>query len=124
MTRSTGGEMDIIASRNGRTGVLALCGRLDTASAPGLLPRAIAQCDTGIGTLLIDLQQIDYLNSAGFWALIAAKRRAEQVSIAIVLCGLNDIVHDLFKVSGLLGSFRIYPDSAAALVAVARPDST
>jgi anti-anti-sigma factor len=113
--------MDIIESRNGQTGILVLSGRLDTASAPNLLPRAIAQCGTHIDTLLIDLQQIEYLNSAGFRALIAVKRRAEQVSIAIALCGLNRILHELFEISGLLGSFRTYPDAAAALAAIARP---
>lgn len=115
--------MDIIESHNDQTGVLALAGRLDTSGAPALAPRAITLCDTGIRALLIDLQRVEYLTSAGFRALIAIRRHTEQASIAMALCGLNDVVHDLFEVSGLLGSFRIYSDRASALAAVAKPDS-
>jgi anti-anti-sigma factor len=116
--------MDIVESYQGQTGILTLSGRLDASGAPALSPRAIALCDTGIRALLIDLQQVEYLTSAGFRALIAIKRHAEQASIATALCGLNEIVSDLFQVSGLLGSFRVYSDSAAALAAVAEPDPT
>jgi anti-anti-sigma factor len=114
--------MDIVESYQGQTGILTLSGRLDTSGAPALAPRAVALCDTGIRALLIDLQLVEYLTSSGFRALIAIKRRAEQTSIEIVLCGLNDIVSDLFQVSGLLGSFRVYSDSASALAAVAQTD--
>jgi anti-anti-sigma factor len=117
--------MDIVESNQGRTGILTLSGRLDTSGAPALPPRAIALCDTGIRALLIELQQVEFLTSAGFRALIAIKRHAEQVSIEMALCGLNEIVTDLFQVSGLLGSFRIYSDAAAALAALApaaKPD--
>ena len=53
-------------------------------------------------------------------ALIAIRRHAEQTSIDLALCGLNEVVHDLFEASGLLGSFHIYRDPASALAAVTR----
>ena len=102
--------MDIIESRSGRADVLALSGALDTSSAPALSVRAIALCNSGIRSILIDLNQVPYLTSAGFRSFIAIHRRAEQAGIGMALCGLNDVVHDLFEASGLLGSFRIYPD--------------
>jgi anti-anti-sigma factor len=114
--------MDIIESHDGQTGVLAISGRLDTSGAPALAPRAITLCDIGIRALLIDLQQVDYLTSAGFRALIAIRRHTEQASIGMALCGLNDVVHDLFEVSGLLGRFRIYSDRASALAGIAKTD--
>jgi anti-anti-sigma factor len=115
--------MDIIESHDGQTGVLAISGRLDTSGAPALAPRAITLCDTGIRALVIDLQQVEYLTSAGFRTLIAIRRHTEQTSIGLALCGLNDVAHDLFEVSGLLGSFRIYSDRASALAGVAKPDA-
>jgi anti-anti-sigma factor len=114
--------MDIIESRTGRAGVLTLAGRLDTSTAPALPPRAIALCDAGVRAILIDFQGVEYLTSAGFRALIAIKRHAEQASVEMALCGLNEVVRDLFEVGGLLGSFRVYSDSASALAAVARQD--
>ena len=112
--------MDIIESRNGQAGILTLSGRLDTTSAPALAPRAIALYEGGVRAILIDFQRIEFLTSAGFRALIAIRRHAEQTSIDLALCGLNEVVHDLFEASGLLGSFHIYRDPASALAAVTR----
>jgi stage II sporulation protein AA (anti-sigma F factor antagonist) len=112
--------MDIIETRSGRTGILTLSGRLDTTSAPALPPRAVALCEGGVGALLIDLQRVEFLTSAGFRALIAIRRHAEQVHVEMVLCGMNEVVHDLFEASGLLGSFRVCPDADSAQAALAR----
>jgi len=113
--------VDIIESRVGQISVLALSGGLDTSSAPSLSVRAIRLCDAGIGTILIDLDKVPHVTSAGFRSFIAIKKRAEQTGIGMALCGLNELVRDLFEVSGLLGSFRIYPDRVSALAAIADP---
>jgi anti-anti-sigma factor len=113
--------MDIIESRIGQTSVLALSGALDTSSAPALSAQAIALCDAGIRTILIDLDQVSYMTSAGFRSFIVIGRRAEQNGIGMALCGLNELVHELFEVSGLLSSFRIYKDRASALEAIDQP---
>ena len=110
--------MDIIESRVGRTSVLALSGGLDTSSAPALSARATELCVPGIRTILIDLAQVPHVTSAGFRSFIAISKHAEQAGIGMTLCGLKDLVHDLFEVSGLLGTFRIFPDRTAALAAI------
>jgi anti-anti-sigma factor len=116
--------LDIIESRAGQTGVLALSGALDASSAPALSARAIALCDTGVHAVLIDLNQISHVTSAGFRSFIAINKYAEQVGVGLALCGLNELVHDLFEVSGLSGSFRAYPDRAWALAAIAQPGAS
>jgi anti-anti-sigma factor len=110
--------MDTTESRAGRTGVLALSGAVDASSAPSLSERASALCDTDVQAVLIDLDQISHVTSAGFRSFIAIGKHAEQVGVTLALCGANDLVHDLFEVSGLAGSFRIYPDRASALAAI------
>lgn len=109
--------MDIIESRVGRTGVLALSGALNTLSAPALTNRAIPLCGAGIRTILIDLDKVPHLTSAGLRSFIMINQRAQQAGVGMALCGLNEMVHDLFEVSGMLGIFRIYPDRAAAVAA-------
>lgn len=116
--------MDIIELHSGHTGVLTLSGRLDTSSASELSSRAIALSDPGIRAVLIDLQHVEYLTSAGFRALIAIRQHAEHRSIGLALCGLNGMVQDLFNVSGLLASFHIYPDATSAIAALAKQGST
>ncbi|HEY5230715.1 MAG TPA: STAS domain-containing protein [Galbitalea sp.] len=115
--------MDIIGSQVGRTSVLALSGALNTLSAPALSVRAIALCDTGVHTILVDLGKVPHLTSAGLRALMVINKRAEQAGVGMALCGLNEMVHDLLDVSGMLDIFRIYPDRESALVAIDRPGS-
>lgn len=110
--------MDITESREGQTGILALTGALDMTGAPTLSGRGFALCDAGVRTLLIDLDRVPHLTSAGFRAFIAIKRRTEQGSIGLVLCGLNDVVRELFDIGGLLGSFTIAADRASALAMI------
>ncbi len=111
--------MDIIESHEGQTGILTLAGPLNNASAPLLSTRAFAVCGSGVRTLLIDLEAVPLLTSAGFRSLIAIKRRASPDSIDLALCGLNDVVRELFEIGGMLDSFRIFPDRASALAAIA-----
>ena len=116
--------MDIIGSRIGQTSVVALSGALNTSSAPHLLVRAIALCDTGIRMILIDLDQVPYVTSSGFRSLIQVRKRAEQSGVGIALCGLNEVVFDLFDVSGMLDIFHVYSDRVSALAAIGQPGAS
>jgi anti-anti-sigma factor len=116
--------MEIIEQRDGQTAILAISGALDTMSAPALSERAIALCENRVRAILINFEQVSHLTSAGFRALMAIQRRTEPASIGLALCGLNELVLDLFEVSGLRSSFRIYPDQASALAAIAERHAT
>jgi anti-sigma B factor antagonist len=91
---------------------------LDASSAPALSVRAIGLCDSGDRAILIDLAEVPYLTSAAFRSFIAIRKRAEPAGVAMAICGLNDLLKDLFEASGLMGVFRIYPDRTSALAAI------
>ena len=113
--------MDIIESRVGRTCVLAISGPLNMESAPALSEQAIALCATGIRAILIDLAQVPHLTSSGLRSLLTINKRAEQAGVGTALCGMTELIYDLFDVSGMLGVFRIYADRASALAAIDQP---
>jgi anti-anti-sigma factor len=110
--------MEITALRDGDVSILALSGALDTLNAPALSARALGLCDAGVRSILIDLAQARYVTSAGFRSFIEIGKRTQQAGGGMALCGLNDLVHDLFEVSGFLSIFHIYPDRALALAAI------
>jgi anti-sigma B factor antagonist len=111
--------MEITALRDGDVTILAISGALDTLHAPALSARAHALCDAGTCRVLIDLAQAPYMTSAGFRSFIEISRRTRQAGGEMALCGLNDLLRDLFEVSGFEGIFRIYPERASALAAMA-----
>lgn len=114
--------MEINQSRDGQTAILSVAGRIDTLTAPVLTEQAVNLCDTGIRGVLLDMQSVEYMSSAGFRALLMVRRRTQQGAIGLALCGLNALLDDLFEVSGLHGIFRIYSDRAAALAAIGNKD--
>ncbi len=109
--------MDIVETREGETAIVALVGALDTSSSPALTAKAFALCGTGIRALVVDLDRVPHLTSAGFRAFIAIKRRCATGAIQMTLCGCNDLVREMFEIGGMLGTFRIVADREAALQA-------
>jgi anti-anti-sigma factor len=112
--------MELTESLEGQIGILALYGALDSGSAPSLTIRAFALCDSGVRAIVIDMDEVPHLTSSGFRSFIAIKRRASQKGIPLALCGMNDVVRELFDIGGMLGTFTIATDQASALAVVMR----
>lgn len=79
---------------------VTLSGRLDAITSvefeKQLLPKAAVP---GI-KLLIDLQNMDYISSAGLRSLLLLKKAVQKASGRMVLTGLNEMALDVFRVSG------------------------
>lgn len=110
--------MELLEERIGPTLLVALRGRLDSANAPAAGVRLVETIGPPPGGVVLDLERLDYLTSAGFRALLLARRRADQVGSRLVLCGLSDTLHRLFDVGGFVHVFEIHADRVAALAAV------
>ena len=100
-------EMQEIAA--GRVTVLAIKGRVDSSNAIELSNclRALYASTSG-RRLLLDLQDIDYITSAGFRSLLIGRRYASSSSGAFALCSLSAKVRDLFDMGGFIENFTIY----------------
>lgn len=59
---------------NGTEAVLKVSGWLDTQSAPEL-EQAVAGLDGGIETLVLDLEKLEYISSAGLRQIVAAHKK-------------------------------------------------
>jgi anti-anti-sigma factor len=111
--------MELREERIGATLVVSLRGRLDSATAPEAGARLVELVAPPPAGIVIDLERLEYLTSAGFRALLLARRRADQLGSPLALCGLSDTLRRLFEVGGFMEVFRIHADRAAALAAVA-----
>jgi anti-anti-sigma factor len=99
-------EMQEIAA--GRVTVLAIKGRVDSSNAIELSNRLRALYASTGRLLLLDLQDIDYITSAGFRSLLIGRRYASSSSGAFALCNLSAKVRDLFDMGGFIENFTIY----------------
>src|SRR5262249_49941881 len=58
----------------------------------------------GTGSVVVDLQQVRYLASAGFHPLLVLRQKLQEKGGRMVLCGLSPILSEVFRVTKLVRS--------------------
>lgn len=65
---------------------------------------------TGVNVVLVDLQNVDFIDSSGLGALIAAQRIAKTANCQFFLCSVNEQVKMLFDLNRMDRFFEIFDD--------------
>lgn len=99
--------MEIVETHSGSVTIIEPRGAIDTNGAPPFGDRIFAVVDSGSRNLLVDLQHILYISSAGFRTLLQAHKRADEAKAKLVLCGLSSEVRRLFELGRFLDLFTI-----------------
>ncbi|WP_407429509.1 STAS domain-containing protein [Treponema sp.] len=89
--------MTITKSQNGTSFVLAVEGRLDTATAPELEKEI--QSLTEAAELIIDFSKLDYISSAGLRVLLSAHKNFARKS-GLTIINVSETVLEVFDVTG------------------------
>lgn len=110
--------MNVSISHNDRNMVVTLTGRLDAASAPGVLETLNAQIDGGQSRLVLDFSSMDYISSSGLRMLLVIMKRLSAAGGRMFLCGVNEHVREVFDLAGFTPFFPMYADQKAALEAL------
>lgn len=102
--------------------LVSMRGRLDQGLTPALEESLNQLLADGVYYLLVDMEEITYINSGGLRCLVSAWRKARQQEGNLVLCGLNDRLNEIFTMVGFDKVFSIYPsrlEAKEALLAIA-----
>ncbi len=67
--------------------------------------------------LVIDLSEVEFINSTGFSALLWCLRRAQELGGDVKLCGVKGDVRTLFQLIRMHRVFEIYESREAAVEA-------
>ena len=92
--------------------------RVDAAAAPGLKAKVIERIEQGARRLVLDLKEVEFMDSTGLGTLLSLLKRVPQGG-SLALCGCGASVLELLKLTRLDRVFQIYPDSGAAALALA-----
>ena len=87
--------------------VIALKGRLDANTAGDLEKALIPTIDKGIHNIVLDLEELDYISSAGLRIFLMALKKMQNVKGKLVLCSLKEMIQEVFKIAGFLPIFQI-----------------
>ena len=90
--------MTIDIKRNAQETIVAVDGRLDTATAPAL-DTAIQENMQGVTTLILDFNGVEYISSAGLRVLLSAQKKMSQVG-AMKVKNVREEIMDVFEMTG------------------------
>lgn len=97
--------MNIKMDQNGSDLTVSLEGRLDTTTAP-TLEEQLRPALGGVENLVIDLNALDYVSSAGLRVLLSAQKIMNRQG-EMTVRNVNDAVMDVFEVTGFVDLLNI-----------------
>lgn len=106
--------LEVTDTREGEVVVLALKGRLDTATAADFDFAAEPHTDKPT-RLLVDLAGVQYVSSAGLRVFLMLAKKLQKAQGKFVLCGLNSTVREVFDLAGFSKILQIEADRAAGI---------
>ena len=96
--------------------ILVVRGRIGVAASPRLAALLTEELSAGHPRIVVDLDGVDYMSSAGLGALQAAATKAAACGARLALCRLTEPVRVAFDLAGVMAEFTIETscDAAAA----------
>jgi len=113
---ATKGEeiMEILDEVIGKATVLKLKGRLDSLSAENLKDRVKDCVKNGQIFLVVDMAEIDFVDSSGLGSMVACLRSVKKLEGDIRIASLQDRVRAVFELIRLHHIFEVFDDAATA----------
>jgi anti-sigma B factor antagonist len=105
-----------VTTRDDRT-VVSVSGEIDLATQGVLRAQLNELVVAGKVDIVIDLSEVDFVDSTGLGALIGTRRRVHAFHGSLTLVIPNEAVMKVFTITGLEKVFDIYPDLDAAFEA-------
>ena len=90
--------MNIVKTQENQSLPLQLEGRLDTTTAPAL-EQELKDSLNGITHLVLDMEQLAYLSSAGLRVILAAQKQMNKQG-QMVVRHVNDTIMEVFNLTG------------------------
>lgn len=91
-------------------GTLVVQGDIDLAAAP-VLDAAIIERER-VGSVVLDLAGVNFIDSSGLRSLLSASRRAADNNSVVVLRSVGPEVHRLLEITGTASLFTIADSDA------------
>jgi anti-sigma B factor antagonist len=97
------------------TQVFEISGSLDIATSPTVRAALTEASERGDHRLIVDLTNVEFLDSTGLGALIGAQRRAKEYAGEVRLVVKEGQILRLLRITGLLKVFAVFATLAGAL---------
>ncbi len=86
---------------------LKVVGRIDTATCGEFQQQALAALENAGDRLVLELEGLDYISSAGLRSLLVLATCAQRKQTEVVLCNVQHLVREVLEMSGFDSFFTI-----------------
>lgn len=86
--------------QRGDVTILQVKGKLDAILSPCIEKKAVEYINKGSSKLLLDLQDVSYISSAGLRMLLSIKKQMKSVPGKLIVCSLSSEVLEIMKICG------------------------
>ena len=107
--------MELTHRKEGNTVVVAISGRLDAVSSPEFDEEVNSLMGQGENAFILDLEKLDYISSAGLRSILATAKKLKGEKGGLSLASLQEMVREVFEISGFDSIIPIYHDLDSAL---------
>lgn len=107
--------MEIKKQKINENMVLEITGRLDTTNYSELDEILVDYISKGEIKIIVDCKNMDYISSSGLRVLLTALKKINAAKGKFFLCGLQDTIQEIFKISGFTSIFKIFDNQEEAL---------
>jgi anti-sigma B factor antagonist len=112
-------DLSLRVETKGSFTVIYASGEIDVYTAPALREKLIELTDKGNYKLLIDMEQVDFLDSIGLGVLVGGLKRVRAHNGSLNLVCTQERILKIFRITGLTKVFGIYASVDEAIPAVA-----
>ena len=98
---------------NQQVKVLKLNYIINTSNSEELRENLIKIVDDGTKIILVDCQDVVFMDSSALGCLVLAFKTLRSADIKLVLCSINEQIRILFELTGMDNVFEIFPNQDA-----------
>ncbi|TAM79818.1 MAG: anti-sigma factor antagonist [Acidobacteria bacterium] len=95
--------------------VLAIGGKINTEASESFSKKMTSLIENGARQMLLDLSGVDYINSSGLRALLAAAKKMADLGGKMALADVAELIYRVLEVSGCTSHIRVYHSREEAL---------
>ena len=94
-------DFSVVVDNQGGASVLVVIGELDLRTSPELEERLADAFDAGAELVILDLRQIEFMDSTGLRVLLGAHQRAHETGVRFALVRGADQVERVLTLTGV-----------------------
>ena len=106
-----------VGEKNGVV-LLKLNGEVDVYTAPKLKSRLVDLVDQGKFKIVVDLEEVDFMDSSGLGVLVGGLKRVRSHDGAIALICTQENILKIFRITGLVKVFPIFENQDQAVQSI------